>query len=87
MNSKEQLLVSDLVNIDPDKIVTTLRMAKSSKTGKTPSSSKTAYLIIRNGRPYFYTTINHWDSRHKKVRSEKKYLGTSLPRGYRLTNK
>ena len=86
MNSKEQLLVGDLANIDPDKIVTTSRMTKSNKTGKAPGSNKTAYLIIRNGRPYFYTTINHWDSRHKKVRSEKKYLGTSLPKGYRLTN-
>jgi len=83
---RNKLSVLDLTETDLAEIVTTSGVRSGPKDSKTKGSAKTAYMVVRNGRPYFYATINKWDRRTKKVISKKLYLGKELPRGYRLKN-
>lgn len=74
---------------DRGEIVTrsALQLPQNSTKGASSNrkdARKLAYLIVRGGRPFFYMTVNRWDRRSKTIKTTKKYLGVSLPKGYRL---
>ena len=64
-----------------DLVTKVTRLAPS----KRKHARKPGYMVIRSGRPYFYCTVNKWNRRSKTIKTSKRYLGTSLPRGYYLS--
>lgn len=45
---------------------------------------KTARMKIVNGRGYFYEVWHEWNKETKVATQKQKYLGKTLPKGYRL---
>ena len=68
----------------PIKLGMVLALPELPEKHKRPKVPKTARLKIINGRGYFYSLEYIYDKATKECKQKQKYLGKTLPLGYRL---
>jgi len=68
----------------PRKIKHSTAIADPAEKRKRPKLPNRARLKIITGRPYFYSVDYVFDKETKECKQKQKYLGTTLPPGFRL---